>query len=328
MYESDLTVRPYDWGVVVIIGTLLSSLMAILMALTTKTAWMTSVIFGVTAGLCISLSAWALITLNNHLILPRLPKNIWPFVAAFFSLMSGFVGFAIAMMVVETIGEIPLYLAEHDRIVMGGLVALLSYIVGALIYLFVKMRNHKEEIHTHWVQSRLQSLQTQLNPHFLFNALNSVAELIHTDPQKAENAVIVLSRFLRHVMNEDAMITTQQELDNVQRYVALENIRFNEGITLTLQCETYDLMYKIPKFSIQLLVENAIKHGMNRSKGVLSIVIKLDRKEISVSNDGFPLTHSTWGTGLSNLQERLSFLGGYVRLSSQDPVTFVMFVGG
>lgn len=84
------------------------------------------------------------------------------------------------MMVVETIGEIPLYLAEYDRIVMGGLVALLSYIVGALIYLFVKMRNHKEEIHTHWVQSRLQSLQTQLNPHFLFNALNSVAELIHT----------------------------------------------------------------------------------------------------------------------------------------------------
>ena len=90
-------------------------------------------------------------------------------------------------------------------------IGFLTYIVGALLYRFVKMRNEKEEVDHHYVQSRLRSLETQLNPHFLFNALNSIAELIHQDPDKAETAILKVSTFLRNTMDEKALIPLDDE---------------------------------------------------------------------------------------------------------------------
>ncbi|MDY3200682.1 MAG: histidine kinase, partial [Arcobacter sp.] len=146
-------------------------------------------------------------------------------------------------------------------------------------------------------------LENELNPHFLFNALNSVSELIYQDQKKAENAVIQISKFLRNAINKESLITLETELSMVKTYVNIENVRFDEKIVLKIDDFEEFKDIKVPKFSIQLLVENAIKHGFTGD--ILNINIKFDKNSIIVINDGKITTNPKFGTGLSNLQKRL-----------------------
>lgn len=178
------------------------------------------------------------------------------------------------------------------------------------------------------MQSRLSSLETQLNPHFLFNALNSIAELIHIDSYKAEEAVLKVSSFLRNTMEERALIPLHQELEHVKAYLSLENIRFNNAIEINIP--QHIPMWEVPKFSIQLLVENAIKHGWDELNGTLSINVEFDsdKRDIYVSNNGKAITSDRFGIGLNNLQQRLLFLcHGQISVSSFDPPCYVIHIG-
>ncbi len=168
--------------------------------------------------------------------------------------------------------------AFDDKIVrISILIGILTYIVGALLYRFVKMRNQKDVIDNEYVQSRLRSLETQLNPHFLFNALNSIAELIHHDKDKAEMALLKVSSFLRNTMNEKALLILKDEIKNVKEYVELENIRFSNKIHVLIIGEIPK--WSVPKFSLQLIVENAIKHGFVTNKEALNIKVSFDVKK-------------------------------------------------
>ena len=207
-------------------------------------------------------------------------------------------------------------------------VGILTYIVGALLYRFVKMRNHKELVDNEYIQSRLRSLETQLNPHFLFNALNSIAELIHQDPQKAEIAVLKVSSFLRNTMNESTLISLKDEIKNVNDYVELENIRFNGKIKLNIEQQIP--FFHVPKFSLQLLVENAIKHGFNNSGNDLNIWISFDikNKKIVVRNDGNKMDSTRFGIGLNNLKQRIELLcNGSIYVENSKEVVFYIQVG-
>lgn len=170
------------------------------------------------------------------------------------------------------------------------------------------LRTQKEEIDYKLLQSRLGSLEMQLNPHFLFNALNSIAELIHQDTEKAERAIIKVSSFLRNTMNEETLISLKNELENVNAYIQVENIRFDNKITITTPRVFPNWM--VPKFSIQLLVENAIKHGIMPDERALNIYIfcKEDEKTIVIENDGRPMDDIKFGVGLNNLNQRLDLL--------------------
>ncbi len=178
------------------------------------------------------------------------------------------------------------------------------------------------------MQSRLSSLETQLNPHFLFNALNSIAELIHINSYKAEEAILKVSSFLRNTMEEKAMIPLSKELDHVNAYLSLENIRFNNAIDLSVsrQLPPWD----VPKFSIQLLVENAIKHGWNDTAGHLHISIDFNQsdKSILVCNNGKPIHKESFGIGLNNLNQRLRLLcDGEVCVHSTAPACYQILLG-
>jgi len=193
----------------------------------------------------------------------------------------------------------------------ASIIGLLTYLMGTLIYRIVKTRNEKEHVDTLFVQSRVNSLETQLNPHFLYNALNSLAELIHQDPLRAEEAVIKISTFLRNTMIETPLITLTQEIRNASDYIELENIRFNGRIHLSTRVDDVLNSILVPKFSIQLLCENAIKHGMTHSTTPFEITVhafKNSNIHIEVSNNGEEITSTTFGIGLRNLQERLSHL--------------------
>lgn len=285
--------------------------------------------FGVILGFNITLFSLLFISLMNQKILPKIDRAYWLPLAIALSFFSGLLGTLVTIKSAIVLDIVLIEMFNTDSYSIAVAIGILTYIVGALLYRFVKMRNEKELVDRHYVQSRLRSLETQLNPHFLFNALNSVAELIHQDPVKAEEAVLRISSFLRNSMKEAASIPLHEELQNAYDYVELENIRFSGNIRLELP-EEKRLSVMVPKFSIQLLIENAIKHGISPEQPSLHVTIAYDKltNTISVSNDGLPLSLKKMGIGLSNLDERLRHLcSGHLEITASERPHFTLFLG-
>ena len=113
----------------------------------------------------------------------------------------------------------------------------------------------------------VQQLKSQLNPHFLFNALNSIKALITEDPNQARNAINKLSNLLRRTLNTsgETLININEELDLVESYLALEKIRFEERLNYTIEADAKSSSQKIPPLMLQTLVENAVKHGIDKT---------------------------------------------------------------
>lgn len=330
MYDIALTIKRSDWLYILLIGIVFAMLLSSLGYLLMGLPWLEGAMFGVILGFTITLFSLFFITLMNQKILPRIDRGYWLPLAIAFSFLSGFLGTVVTTKSAEWMDITLIEMVHSERYSIAVAIGILTYIVGALLYRFVKMRNEKELVDHHFVQSRLRSLETQLNPHFLFNALNSVAELIHQDPVKAEEAVLRISTFLRNSMKEAALIPLHEELKNAQDYVELENIRFSENIALDLPMHKR-LGVMVPKFSIQLLIENAIKHGMSAEVASLKVAIAYDEaaNTITVSNDGLPMSSRRLGIGLSNLDERLRHLcSGHLEVTQLQEPMFTLYLGG
>ena len=114
--------------------------------------------------------------------------------------------------------------------------------------------------------TELDSLKSQLNPHFLFNSLNSIKALVRIDPPLAQKSIIQLSDILRKslTISETPMIQLMDELLMMQQYLDLEKIRFDKRLTYHFKLENQSLNFRIPSMSLYLLVENAIKHGVSK----------------------------------------------------------------
>ena len=291
-------------------------------------SWIEGAVFGVLLGFSITLFSLVFISYMNKNILPKLSETYWLPLSILFSFLSGFLGSFVGTFLAELLHIKLLPAFESQIVIVSFLIGVLTYIVGTLLYRFVKMRNQKDVIDNEYVQSRLRSLETQLNPHFLFNALNSIAELIHQDADKAEMAVLKVSAFLRNTMNEKALLDLSDEIKNVQDYVELENIRFSSKIKLHIAHKVP--RWSVPKFSIQLIVENAIKHGFLSDKPALNIFIEFDinEKRIRVRNDGERMKSRVFGVGLNNLNQRLELLcGGHVEIKDIQESTFYLYLG-
>jgi two-component system LytT family sensor kinase len=157
----------------------------------------------------------------------------------------------------------------------------------------------------------LQNLRSQLNPHFLFNALNSITALVEVDPKKSKEAVNLLSNLLRFSLSNsfDRLITIDTELQMVDSYLSLEKIRFEERLRIKKDINESVKPFKIPAFTIQTLVENAIKHGISKLIEGGEIIINIRKAEqniiIQISNSGILGKEKDLGIGLSNLCKRL-----------------------
>lgn len=163
-------------------------------------------------------------------------------------------------------------------------------------------------------QAELEALQAKINPHFLYNALNSIAGLIHDEPDKAEKMVLSLSDLFRYTLNAQGKpyTTVEQEIEMVNTYLEIEKTRFEHQLTYTINVDSDCQHYLIPRFLIQPLVENAIKHGTSKKeKGVLSVNITTNNNQlhITVADNGpdFPIQLGT-GYGLKNVSEKLDLL--------------------
>ncbi|MEY3002663.1 MAG: hypothetical protein RLZZ428_1038 [Pseudomonadota bacterium] len=327
MYDIELKIKPSDWLYILFTGVLFSSLLSLLGYLILSYGWLDGIVFGALLGFSITLFSLIFITFMNQKILPRVSKLLWLPMAVFFSFSSGFLGTLLTTFIAQEFEIKMIPLLQTHQLIISATIGLLTYMVGAILYRFVNMRNKKEEIDRYYLQSRLGSLETQLNSHFLFNALNSVAELVHSDPNKAESAILKISTFLRNTMDEKPLIPLEDELRNIQDYVTLENIRFGGKIKLFID-ET-DGSFMLPKFSLQLIVENAIKHGMYPDKGLeIHLNIESKNKTIIVHNNGKPMNTKKFSTGLSNLNERLAILcNGSLEITQTQRPTFLLQIG-
>jgi sensor histidine kinase YesM len=200
---------------------------------------------------------------------------------------------------------------------------IIFYIVIALVYyLFIYYNNLQEKVK---IESRLRMvlketelnmLKSQINPHFLFNSLNSISSLTITNPEKAREMVIKLSDFLRYsVSNNAASFTTlETEIANIRRYLEIEKVRFGDKLVFSFSLEGTCRSHQIPVMILQPLFENAIKHGVYESTEQVSILMGCEYKEgyleISIVNDFDPHAHPRKGTGigLNNIRERLRLL--------------------
>ncbi|MGB6309226.1 MAG: histidine kinase [Steroidobacteraceae bacterium] len=167
-------------------------------------------------------------------------------------------------------------------------------------------------------QAELRLLKSQLNPHFLFNALNTVRSLIADEPARAQRAVTHLANTLRYALRSDQheLVTLAQELDIVADYLDLESMRFEDRLTVQYDVPADAGGVRIPVMLLQTVVENAIKHGIAElpSGGVLKISAALKDGSLSLEVENpRPATApavSGEGTGLRNSEERLRLLFG------------------
>ena len=168
---------------------------------------------------------------------------------------------------------------------------------------------------------KLNHLRSQLNPHFIFNALNSVRALVDENPVKAKSAITQLSNILRFslVMDNKTLIDFQDEFNTVKDYLNLEKIRFEERLEVRFDVEEKAYRYKIPPMMLQTIVENAIKHGIsNLIKGGivdLKCAVGDDEKlSIFVKNSGQLKPNSnkkkSEGHGINNTVQRLKLIYG------------------
>jgi two-component system LytT family sensor kinase len=169
-------------------------------------------------------------------------------------------------------------------------------------------------------QAQLQSLRSQLNPHFLFNTLHSIAELVHTNPGLAEQLILRLGKLLRQVLQSSTQqqVPLAEELDFVKGYVEIEQMRLGERLQVQWDVAPEVLQAKVPSLILQPLVENAIKHGVAPVATAGDLVIRAWRDEeflhLQVRDSGPGLSvgtpHPRAGIGLSNTQSRLQRLYG------------------
>ena len=201
----------------------------------------------------------------------------------------------------------------------------LLFAVLVLIYsLIIYNNNLREKIESEMElrslvkEAQLDLLKTQINPHFLFNALNSITHLIKSKPDEARAMVIKLSEFLRYSLKftENQTIELHTEVENMERYLDIEKIRFQDKILFKTKIgkNTEDCL--IPNMILQPLIENAVKHGVYESTELIKIVLETEIKsgmlEILLENDFDPgvISQKGEGIGLKNIRERLKLIYG------------------
>jgi two-component system, LytTR family, sensor kinase len=196
------------------------------------------------------------------------------------------------------------------------------FIYGLLIlsyYLFVSLTNLSEKnakearLESLIKDTELKMLRSQINPHFLFNCLNSVSSLTITDPEKAREMIIKLSDFMRYALSkkDEQPVSLRSELENLRLYLDIEKVRFGDRLFFEEKIGENCLEIKMPVMLLQPLYENAIKHGVYEStdRVLITTEVKLTDSyvEISISNnyEAVPSPRHGTGTGLLNVARRL-----------------------
>lgn len=241
------------------------------------------------------------------------------------SLIQAVITYVLKWLIIEWLIEQASWETLYNEITTGILSWFFIFLLWSLIYfLFHYVTNYKkEEIkNLKWQavknEIELNRLISQLNPHFVFNSMNSIRALIDEDPKLAKQAVTELSNVLRNslLMGKKTMVSLADELKMVKDYLSLEKIRFEEKLQIIIKVDDDCLNFLVPPLMIQTLVENGIKHGTSKlpEGGTLELKARLegDKLKITIYNSGFYDEQATseTGFGISNTKQRLDLLYG------------------
>ena len=169
------------------------------------------------------------------------------------------------------------------------------------------------------MQARMEALTSQINPHFLFNTLNSVSSLIRRDPQKAREMIVKLSSILRRILRkQDSLTPLRDELEFVEDYLAIELVRFGDKLRVEREIDPATLDLLVPSMLMQPIVENCVKHGLSSKVEGGTIWLRAKRNagrlHLEVEDDGVGIpeprlaTMLQSGIGFRNVTERLKVL--------------------
>ena len=168
-----------------------------------------------------------------------------------------------------------------------------------------------EEYKTESVSAQLQNLKSQLNPHFLFNNLSVLSSLVYSNQDKAVEFINQLSKVYRYILdnNNTELISLKEELKFMESYFFLLKIRFGENIIFDIQLKDEDLSFKIPPLSLQILLENAIKHNEISSNSPLKISLSIKNELLQICNNIRlrPIYEPSSKMGIKNIESRYLF---------------------
>jgi LytS/YehU family sensor histidine kinase len=163
------------------------------------------------------------------------------------------------------------------------------------------------------MKAELDALQAKVNPHFLYNTLNSIAELSLHQGAKARQMTIALAELFRYSLNKknETMIALEDEVEMVENYLMIEKIRFEDKLEISIEMHEAVKQVKVPKFILQPLVENAVKHGLKApdKKGLIKITITGEANHIDlvIFDNGEPFPEDIQiGYGLKSVMDKLS----------------------
>ena len=242
-------------------------------------------------------------------------------------LFSGIVIYSIASILV---GQIFLKLyglfANHETDILDkqislkiGIILLILFIIFSVIeYTFSSYQKYTKgtvdeiQMERKQIDLQLQALKAQLNPHFLFNNLNTISSVLDQDRDQAEVLIRKLAKSYQYTLNNcnKQWITIDEELDFVKSYYYLLQTRFGKLLEMNINISSEILKAKVPPLSIQMLIENAVKHNVLQADNPLQISIKNDKQWIIVKNNKTkkPKKITSFHIGLSNIKERYKIL--------------------
>lgn len=187
--------------------------------------------------------------------------------------------------------------------------------IWLLAYHFYQYAQRETRLAVSFKEAQLNSLSAQLNPHFLFNSLNTIKSLIASDPRSARRGIDLLSELLRSGLyqGQSMFASLGSEINLVKDYLELEKMRMEDRLQYGIEMDETLCSVNIPRMCIQTLTENAVKHGISKQRegGVVNIKIVKhdDLVQISVCNSGsLRESNGLPGIGLKNLKERLSMI--------------------
>ena len=202
---------------------------------------------------------------------------------------------------------------------------LIYWVIVSVGHAFDYYRRYQErefraaELEKHLAQAKLQALQMQLNPHFLFNTLHAISSLMHQDVEAADRMISRLSELLRTTLEstDTQEVTLREELDFLERYLEIEKTRFGKRLTVRMEIAPDTLEAQVPNLVLQPLVENAIRHGIEPHAKPGEIELRACRSEgrlllqVRDNGAGLPSNHPPEeGVGLANTRARLQQLYG------------------
>lgn len=216
-----------------------------------------------------------------------------------------------------------------------GTVILMSIIVGfyeAAYYMtaFGKAEKEKEKLKRENTESQLEILKNQVQPHFLFNSLNTLASIIPAEPEIAVKYVQNLSKVYRYILEikDKKLIPVYEEMKCVQAYLFMLETRFGGNLRCNVVLENIEENHHIVPLSVQMLVENAVKHNIISTKKPLTISITTEGAELRVSNN-LQLKQDevmSTGTGLKNISNRYDITTGRKVIVREDKENFTVHI--